>query len=153
MCSSLLLGPLAAEFGLGRRKEKLLNGTEASESQRCLHHTELSCGISGNVLLLPWGPLSFHSKSRLESLQGVKHQSGKEGTAQVALGVKKPSANARDVRDMGSVPGTRRFHAGGHGGSLQYSCLENPRDRGAWWATVHGVTNSQTWLKWLSMHR
>ena len=40
----------------------------------------------------------------------------------------------------------------GHGNPLQYSCLENPVDRGAWWATVHGVTKSWTWLKWLSMH-
>ena len=40
----------------------------------------------------------------------------------------------------------------GHDNPLQYSCLENPMDRGAWWATVHGITKSQTWLKWLSMH-
>ena len=40
----------------------------------------------------------------------------------------------------------------GHGNPLQYSCLENPVDRGAWWATVHGVAKSWTWLKWLSMH-
>ena len=40
----------------------------------------------------------------------------------------------------------------GNGNPLQYSCLENPVDRGAWWATVHGVTQSQTWLKRLSMH-
>ena len=38
----------------------------------------------------------------------------------------------------------------GHGNPLQYSCLENPMDRGAWWAVVHGVTQSRTWLKWLS---
>ena len=41
---------------------------------------------------------------------------------------------------------------GGHGNPLQYSCLENPMDRGAWRATVHGVAKSQTWLKWLSSH-
>ena len=40
----------------------------------------------------------------------------------------------------------------GNGSLLQYSCLENPRDKGAWWATVHGVTKSRTWLKWLSTH-
>ena len=45
-----------------------------------------------------------------------------------------------------------RSPGGGHDNPLQYSCLENPMDRGAWWATVHGVTKSQTWLKWLSTH-
>ena len=59
---------------------------------------------------------------------------------QVALMVKNPPANAEDIRDMGSIPG------GGHGNPLQYSCLENSMDRGAWWATVHGITESQTGL-------
>ena len=45
-----------------------------------------------------------------------------------------------------------RFPGGGHGNPLQYSCLENPMDRGAWWATVHRVTKSWTWLKLLSTH-
>jgi len=52
-------------------------------------------------------------------------------------------ANA-DRRDMGSIPDSGRFPGGGHGHPLQYSCLENPTDREAWWAMVHGVTNSQT---------
>ena len=53
--------------------------------------------------------------------------------------VKNPPANAGDSRDMGSIPRSRRSPGGGHGTPLQYSCLENPMDRGAWWATVHGV--------------
>ena len=53
-------------------------------------------------------------------------------------------ANAGDAEDMGLVPGSGRFPGGGHGNPLQYSCLENPMDRGAWQATVHGVTKSQT---------
>ena len=64
--------------------------------------------------------------------------------------VKNLPANARDVRDMGSIPGWGRSLGGGHGNPLQYSCLENPMDSGAWWATVHGVTKSQTRLKRLS---
>ena len=48
--------------------------------------------------------------------------------------------------DLGSVPGLGRSPGRGHGNPLQYSCLENPMDRGAWWATVHGVTKSQTQL-------
>ena len=72
--------------------------------------------------------------------------------SQVALVVKKPPANVGDERDMGSIPGSGRSPGGGHGDPLQYSCLENPVDRGAWWATVHGVAKSQTWLKHVCQH-
>ena len=51
--------------------------------------------------------------------------------------VKNLSANARDIRDTGLIPGSGRSPEGGHGNPLQYSCLENPVDRGAWQATVH----------------
>ena len=51
--------------------------------------------------------------------------------------VKNPPANAGDVKAVGSIPGSRRSPGGGYGNLLQYSCLENPMDRGAWWATVH----------------
>ena len=61
-------------------------------------------------------------------------------------------ANAEDIRDVGSIPGSGRFPGGGHGNLPQCSCLENPVDRGAWWATVHRVTKSPTRLKRLSMH-
>ena len=56
--------------------------------------------------------------------------------SQVALVVKKnPPTSAGDKRDAGSIPGLGRSPGGGHGNPLQYSCLENPIDRGAWWAT------------------
>ena len=58
--------------------------------------------------------------------------------------VKNLPANAGDTRDVGSIPGLRRFPDGGNGNPLQYSCLENFIDRRAWWATVHGVTKNQT---------
>ena len=58
--------------------------------------------------------------------------------------IKNPPANAGDVKDTGSVPGSGRFPGGGHGNPLQYFCLETPMDRGAWWATVHRVAQSQT---------
>ena len=58
--------------------------------------------------------------------------------------VKNPPANAADVRDMGSIPGSGRSPGGGYGNPLQYSCLENSRDRGAWWAMVHRDTKSWT---------
>ena len=57
--------------------------------------------------------------------------------------VKNPPANAGDIRDVGLIPGSGRSSGRGHGNSLQYFCLENPMDRGAWQATVHGVPNSQ----------
>ena len=58
--------------------------------------------------------------------------------------VKNPPANAGDTRDLGLIPGLGRSPGGGHGNPLQYSCLENPMDRGAWRATVHGVAESDT---------
>ena len=57
--------------------------------------------------------------------------------------IKNPLAN---MGDLGSIPGLGRFPGGGHGNPLQYSCLENLMDRGAWWATVHGVTKGRTRL-------
>ena len=69
----------------------------------------------------------------------------------MALVVKNPLANAGDTRDVGSIPGSRRFPGGGHGNPLQYSCLENPMDRGAWRAKVHRTKN-QTEVKPLSRH-
>ena len=58
--------------------------------------------------------------------------------SQVVLVVKNPPASAGDVRDMGSIPGSGRYPEGGYGNPLQYSCLENPMDRGAWQGVVHG---------------
>ena len=75
--------------------------------------------------------------------------------------VKIPPANAGNIRDMGSVPGSGRSPGEGNGNPLQYSFfffplqysyLEFPSDRGAWWATVHGVVKSQIRLKELSLH-
>ena len=53
---------------------------------------------------------------------------------------KEPACNAGDARDIGSIPGLGRSPGGGHGNPLQCSCLENPRNGGAWWAAVYGVT-------------
>ena len=58
--------------------------------------------------------------------------------------VKNLLANAGGIRDMGSIPGSGRSPGEGIGNPLQYSCLENPTDRGAWWAIVHGIAKSQT---------
>ena len=68
----------------------------------------------------------------------------------MVLVVKNPPANAGDIRDTGSIPGLGRSPGRGHGNPLQYSCLENPMDRGAAWATVYRVIKSWTGLKQLS---
>ena len=70
----------------------------------------------------------------------------------MALVVKNTPANAGDLRDVSSIPGLGRSPGGGHGNPLQYSCLENPMDRGDWWVVVHGVRKSWTQLKQFSMH-
>ena len=70
----------------------------------------------------------------------------------MAVVVKNPSAIVGDIRDVDSIPGSGRSPGEGHGNPLQYSCLENSMDRGAWQATLHRVTKSRTWLKWFSMH-
>ena len=64
--------------------------------------------------------------------------------SQVALVVKNLPTNAGDARDEGSILGSGRSPGDGNGHPLQYSCQENPMDRGAWWATVHGDAKSQT---------
>ena len=70
----------------------------------------------------------------------------------VALMVKNPPSNAGDIRKAGWILGSGRSPGGGHGNLLQHSYPENPMDRVAWWATVHGLTKCQTWLKQLSWH-
>ena len=58
--------------------------------------------------------------------------------------VKNWPASAGDTRDLGSIPGSGRYPGEGNGNPLQFSCLENPMDRVAWRATVHGIAKSQT---------
>ena len=70
----------------------------------------------------------------------------------MVLVVKNLPDNEGDMRDAGSIPGLGRSPRVGDGYPLQYSCLENPVDKGAWWATVHRITMSQTRLKPSSMH-
>ena len=70
----------------------------------------------------------------------------------MALVVKNTPANAGDIRDTGSISRSGRIPAEGNGNPLQDSCLENPKDRGAWWAIVHRVAKSWTQLKQVSIH-
>ena len=70
----------------------------------------------------------------------------------MALVAKNTPASAGDLRGVSSIPGLGRSPGGGQGNPLQYSCLENPMDRGDWWVVVHGVTKSWTRPKQFSMH-
>ena len=63
-----------------------------------------------------------------------------------------PPANVGNTRDLGLIPGSGSSPGGGHGNPLQYCCLENPMDRGAWWATIYSVPKSWTQLEQLSTH-
>ena len=72
---------------------------------------------------------------------------GLSWASQVALVVKNTPANAGDLKDAGSIPGLGRSPGGGHSNKLEYSCLEDPMDKGAWQAIVHGVSKSWTRLK------
>ena len=74
------------------------------------------------------------------------------GASQVVLVIKNLPTNAGDVRDPGSIPGSGRSPAGGHGNPLQCSGPKNPMDSGAWQAAVPGFTESQTRLKRLNTH-
>ena len=140
-----------------------------SYTSRLLIH--LVAKLTPSLTLLPSSSLCLYCPSLESQLRGLEHSSPqdflwpsslnlplchgplflsfflffghRQRASQVALVVKNPPANARDVRDMDSIPGWRRSPGGGHDNPLQYSCLENPMDRGAWWATAHRVAKSR----------
>ena len=89
-----------------------------------------------------WGNLRPQNRQRDDALQA----------SQVMLVVKISPASAGDVRHAGLIPRSGRSPGGGHGNPLQYSCLENPMDRGAWRTAVHRIAKSWAWLKLLSTH-
>ena len=110
---------------------------------------------------LPW--FAYH-RAFLNYWQGWEGKGGPQNILQTLIKFnkicglpwwlrgKESTCNAGDPRDASSVPGSGRSPGGGHCNPLQYSCLENPMDRGVWWATDHSVAKSQTWLKWLRTH-
>ena len=140
-------------------------GSLRSDMTKRLHfHFSLSCigEGNGNPLQCSWleNPRDraswwaavygvAQSRTRLKRLgsSSIGSQGNYTGASQVVLVVKNLPANAGDVRDSGLIPGSGRYPAEGNGNPLQYSCLENPMDRGAWQATVHGVAQNRTGLK------
>ena len=100
--------------------------------------TQVSC-IAGRFFNI-WA-----TREAIEVCNSIVHYMGFLGEASD----KEPACQCRRLR--GPIPGSGRSPGGGNGNPLQYSCLENPMDRGAWRATVHRVPKSQTWQKQLSM--
>ena len=74
------------------------------------------------------------------------------GASQLVLVIKNPPTNAGGLRDTGSIPGLGRSPGVGHGIPYQYSKVEHPMDRGAWWTTIHLVEKSRTQLKPIRTH-
>ena len=98
--------------------------------------------VAGEEEALQWKPLIFNL------IHEVCHLGGFPG----GTSSKEPTCQCRRNKRRKFNPWVRKSPGVGHGNPLPYSCLENPMDRGAWRTTVHGVTKSRTWLKWLSMH-
>ena len=92
-----------------------------------------------------------HKKEQWEKEITHKYLIGK-GASQEALVIKEHACQCKRCKSWGFNPWVRTIPWGGHGNPLQYSCLENPMNSGAWWVAVHRVAQSQRWLKWLSMH-
>ena len=116
-----------------------------------------SIGISASTSVLPmniqdllplgWtGWLSLQSKGLSRVFSNTTVQKHQFCGTQLFLGGSEVKASACNVGDLGSIPGSGRSPGEGNGNPLQYSCLENPMDGGAWWATVHGVAKSRTQL-------
>ena len=95
-----------------------------------------------------WVHIHTHTHTHILSHTHISFIRASQG----ALVVKNLPGNAGDTRDEGPIPGLGRSPGGGHGNPLQYSCLENSMDRGAWEATVHGTAKSQTQLSGLCTH-
>ena len=110
-----------------------------------MDHGPLSLWPQASSLGSSLGALELKIHHCIPSLQTVL------GFPGGAIG-KEPACQCSEIRDMGLIPGLGRSPGGGHGNLLQYSCLENPMDGGAWQATVHKAAQSQTQLKRLSMH-
>ena len=104
-----------------------------------------SWGIDGETVetasdFIFWAPKSLQMVIAAMKLKDAYSLEGFPGGSEV-------KASACNVGDLGSVPGLERSPGEGNGNPLQYSCRENPRDGGAWWAAVYGVTQNRTQLK------
>ena len=111
---------------------------EGAEGGETPHPWRLPCFTQA-----PAGPNWFHQQIRTQAL---------DVTTPPETSLKNPPARAGDIKETGLIPGSGRSPGGGNGNPLQYSRLENPLHKGAWWATVRRVAKSQTQLKQLHTH-
>ena len=127
---------------------RLLQNIEYGSLTLMIFTKLLQVGSIASLCQMPaQGPRTSNLGIRARNWPSVWGHRGFPGGAEV----KNPPANAGDVRDSGSIVGWEDSPGVGHGNPFQYSCLENPMDRGAWRAIVHRVAKSQTRLKWLSI--
>ena len=124
------------------------------EVQALIHSWAVYCGtVIFGQLLFSVLEIKWSSERPFPSRWSPSTKTDAIGTffwwaSQAALVVMNSPAHAWDLRDLG----LGRYAGGGHSHPLQFSCLENPMDRGAWWATIHRVVKTQTQLRWLSTH-
>ena len=151
-----------AALGAGRGAG--MGNTEASSSSSSLAKSPWATDskvhelcVYSNVFCVPGIVLGAKATAGgQDSMVPITHHrvyilAGQLKASQMVLVVKNTPATAGDLRDWGSIPGPQRSAGAGQGNPLEYFCLVNPKDSGAWWATAPGVSKSQTWLKWLSM--
>ena len=131
-------------------QEKLTCETDENEARVCQGLVSFSFGQDVSKISTPeriWGSSGQMARTLAEIETGSELRAslwlkGFQGSTRG----KESCCQCRDIRDLGLIPGSGRSQGGGHGNPLQYSCLENPLDRGACQATVHKVTKSRTWL-------
>ena len=136
----------ARDPGLTPGREDPLEKEMATQSS-ILHGK--SCGQRSLVGYSPWG----HKRVGHDLVTKQNNNYCYLWASQLALMVKNQVANVGDIRDAGLIPGSGRSRGGGHGNPLQYSCLENPMDRGAWRATVRRLQRvGHKWSNWADTH-
>ena len=133
--TSVLLSCFLLSLGSGKvqSRESYNLWVIFSSCQRSLNPEQ----VPGSLTHPPDTWLCFYSGVRFIFLSCV--------VSQAALAVKNPPVNAGDTRDPGLISELGRSPGGGHGNPLQYTCLENPMDRGVWWVIVHGITKRHIW--------
>ena len=119
-------------------------GAPKNKVWHCFHFSPICHEVMGpDAMILVFWMLSFQPTFSLSSFTFIKRLFNSSSLSAIRV---VSSAYLRLLIDMGSIPGSGRSPGGGHGNPLQYSCLENPMDRGVWYATLHGVTKSWTQL-------
>ena len=146
----------AVVHGVAKSQTRLSDFTftfhfHALEKEMATHSSVLAWRIPGTAESGGLPSMGLHRvRHDWNDLAAAATALGVPGASQVHTG-KDSNSTCRDARDKSSIPGSARYLWVGNGTPLQYSCLENFLDRGAWWATVHGVT--RIWHHWAQHNR